>query len=187
MFEFRRVSLAEVVERLARIAETENVSIDAAALELIAREGTGSVRDSISLLDQLLADPNEHISLAMAEQILGTASGENVVELTQALIENSAPWGLDMINAAIDGGADPRQFGQQVIEHLRQVLLVKMAGDDLVDATEERRAVLHDQAEAFGRKALIAAIRAFNTAAGLAGGGSAAGSNWHFGKYQAGD
>ncbi|MBN1562216.1 MAG: DNA polymerase III subunit gamma/tau, partial [Anaerolineae bacterium] len=134
MFEFRRVSLGEVVERLARIAEAENVSIDTAALELIAREGTGSVRDSISLLDQLLADPDEHITLAMAEDILGTASGENVVELTQALLTSDAPWGLDIINAALDGGADPRQFGQQIIEHLRQVLLVKMAGDDLVDA-----------------------------------------------------
>jgi DNA polymerase-3 subunit gamma/tau len=164
LFEFRRVPLADVVERLALIADAEHVSIDPAVLELIAREGTGSVRDSISLLDQLLADPDEHISLGMAEQILGTASGENVVELTQALLENEAAWGLDIINAAIDGGADPRQFGQQVIEHLRQVLLVKMAGDDLVDATEERRAVLHDQAAAFGRKALINAIRAFNTA-----------------------
>jgi DNA polymerase-3 subunit gamma/tau len=164
VFEFRRVSLAEIVDRLALIAETEHVSIDPAALELIAREGTGSVRDSISLLDQLLADPSEPISLEMAEQILGTASGQNVVELAQAIIENDAAWGLDLINAAVDGGADPRQFGRQVIEHLRQVLLVKMAGDDLVDATEERRAILGQQADAIGRKALLAAIRAFNAA-----------------------
>ncbi len=164
MFEFRRVSLPEVVERLAEIAAGENVSIDHAALELIAREGTGSVRDSISLLDQLLADPDEHISLAMAEQILGTASGEHVVELTRALLENDAAWGLDIINATLDGGADPRQFGQQIIEHLRQILLIKLAGDDLVDATEERRVILHEQASAFGRAALIQAIRAFNTA-----------------------
>jgi len=164
VFEFRRVSLAEIVERLALIVETEHVSIDPAALELIAREGTGSVRDSISLLDQLLADPSEHISLEMAEQILGTASGQNVVELAQAIIENDAAWGLDLINAAVDGGADPRQFGRQVIEHLRQMLLVKMAGDDLIDATEERRAVLGQQADAIGRGALLVAIRAFNAA-----------------------
>ena len=98
MFEFRRVSLAEVVDRLALIAEMEHVSIDRAALELIAREGTGSVRDSISLLDQLIADPDQHISLGMAEQMLGTASGRNVVELVQAIIENDAAWGLDLIN-----------------------------------------------------------------------------------------
>ncbi|MBN1201638.1 MAG: DNA polymerase III subunit gamma/tau, partial [Anaerolineae bacterium] len=164
IFEFRRVPLAEVVERLALIAESEGVSIDQEALELIGREGTGSVRDSISLLDQLMADPDEHITLDMAEQILGTASGQNVVELAQALIENNAAWGLDIINTAIDGGSDPRQFGRQVIEYLRQVVLVKMGGDDLVDATQERRAVIHEQADLIGRKALLAAIRAFNGA-----------------------
>jgi DNA polymerase-3 subunit gamma/tau len=164
LFEFRRVPLAELVDLLALIAEAEHVSIDRAALELIGREGTGSVRDSTSLLDQLIADPGQHISLGMAEQILGTASGRNVAELVQALIENDAAWGLDLINAAVDGGADPRQFGRQVIEHLRQMLLIKMAGDALVDVTEERRAVLREQAGAVGRKALLAAIRAFNTA-----------------------
>lgn len=164
LFEFRRVPLAEVTARLAEIAEVEGVSIDPAALTLIAREGTGSVRDSISLLDQLIADPDAHISLDMAEQILGTASGQNVVELVDALIANDAARGLDLINEAVDGGADPRQLGQQVIAHLRQVLLVKMAGDALVDSTEERRAVLSGQAGAIGRKTLIAAIRAFNGA-----------------------
>jgi DNA polymerase-3 subunit gamma/tau len=164
MFEFRRVSIPEVVDRLAQIAESENVSIDPAALELIAREGTGSVRDSISLLDQLISDPDQYVSLGMAEQTLGTASGRNVAELAQAIIENDAAWGLDLINAAVDGGADPRQFGRQVVEHLRQVLLIKMAGETLVDATEERRVVLRDQAEAIARKALLTAIRAFNTA-----------------------
>ena len=164
MFEFRRVSLAEVVDRLARIAESENVSIDPSALELIAREGTGSVRDSISLLDQLIADPEAHITLEMAQNILGTASGHNVIELAQALIDGDTAGGLDLINAAVDGGADPRQFGRQVIEPLRQVLLYKMGGDDLIDATDERRAAIHAQADAFGRKALLAAIRAFNAA-----------------------
>ncbi len=131
---------------------------------MIAREGTGSVRDSISLLDQLIADPDQHISLGMAEQILGTASGRNVAELAQAMIENDAAWGLDLINETIDSGADPRQFGRQVIEYLRQMLLIKMAGEGLVDVPDERRKVLREQAEAIGRKELLAAIRTFNTA-----------------------
>ncbi len=164
MFDFRRVSVAEVVERLALICDTEGVSIDPAALELVAREGTGSVRDSISLLDQLLADPEEHISLELAQQVLGTASGQNVVDLAQAIIEGNVSGGLDLIHVAVDQGADPRQFGRQVVEHLRQVMLVMMAGDDLVDATPERRAVIHQQAESVGRKALLSALRAFNAA-----------------------
>jgi len=164
LFEFRRVALAEVVRLLAAIADAEGVSIDPGALELIAREGTGSVRDSISLLDQLLADPDEHITLDLAEQILGTASGQHVVELVDALIAGDAARGLNLINAAVDRGADPRQYGRQVVEHLRQMLLVKLAGDDLVDVTAERRVALHEQAGAIGRRALLSAIRIFNGA-----------------------
>ena len=162
-FEFRRVSLAEVTSLLQEICDEEGVSIDRAALELIAREGTGSVRDSISLLDQLLADPDAHISLEEAEAILGTASGYNVVELADALIANDAAR-LDLINAAVDGGADPRQFCRQAVEHLRQMMLVKMGGDDLVDVSAERLEIVRRQAEAIGRKALLNAIRAFNSA-----------------------
>lgn len=164
LFEFRRVSLAEVTARLAQIAEAEGVSIEPAALELIAREGTGSVRDSISLLDQLIADPSVPITLAMAEQILGTASSQQVLDLVDALIAGDAARGLDVINLAIDSGADPRQFGQQVIAHLRQVLLVRMGGESLVDAPDERRAVLRQQAAQVGQSALLAALRAFNNA-----------------------
>ncbi len=164
LFEFRRVALAEVAERLALIAEAEGVSIDRAALELIAREGTGSVRDSISLLDQLITDPDAPISLELAEQVLGTASGQNVAELAQALIEQNAAWGLEIINAAVDGGADPRQFGRQMVEHLRQMILVQMGSEQLLDVTAERRAVLHKQAAQIGRRALLRATRAFNRA-----------------------
>jgi len=164
LFEFRRVSLAEVTRRLAQIAAAEGVSVEPAALELIAREGTGSVRDSISLLDQLIADPSVPITLAMAEQILGTASSQHVIDLVDALIEGNAAQGLDVINVAIDSGADPRQFGQQVIAHLRQVLLTRLGGDALVDAPEERRAVLRQQAAQIGQGALLTALRAFNNA-----------------------
>jgi len=163
-FEFRRVSLAEVADLLGAICEEEHVSIDRAALELIAREGTGSVRDSISLLDQLLADPDAHVSLEEAEAILGTASGENVVELVEALIANDAARGLDLINAAVDSGADPRQFGRQTVEHLRHMMLAKMGGSELLDLSAERRERVRGQAEAIGRKTLLNALRAFNSA-----------------------
>lgn len=164
LFEFRRVSLTEVADLLQAICDEEHVSIDRAALELLAREGTGSVRDSISLLDQLLADPDAHISLEEAEAILGTASGQNVVDLVDALIANDAARGLDLINAAVDAGADPRQFGRQTVEHLRQMMLVKMGGSDLIDVSQERRQIVERQAEAVGRKTLLNALRAFNGA-----------------------
>lgn len=171
MFEFRRVSMREVADRLQMIVENEGVEADREALELVARQGTGSVRDSISLLDQLIADPNQRITLELAEQTLGTASNRATGKLVQAIIDNNVAEGLDVLNQAIDEGADPAQFGRQIVEYLRNLILVQTAGPSLVDATAEMRATLQEQAATIGRAALLRGIRAFNTAVGEVRGG----------------
>ncbi len=163
-FEFRRVSVAEVAAHLGRIVEAEGFHIEPAALELIARQGTGSVRDSISLLDQVVADPAETITLEMAEQALGAAGRRAVAALAEALVERDVPGGLEVIHAAIDGGADPRQFARQVVEHLRNVLLAQTAGVQVIDETEDARHTYARQAARIGRGDLLRAIRLFNDA-----------------------
>lgn len=163
-FEFRRLSLQEVTERLALIAESEGLTIEPAALELIAREGTGSVRDSISLLDQIVADPQETITLELTQRILGTASARAVRELVVALIEQSAPRGLHIINSAIDSGSDPRQFGQQIVENLRHILLAQTASADLLPLSQDDQALIAQQATQIDRALLLRALRAFNDA-----------------------
>jgi DNA polymerase-3 subunit gamma/tau len=171
MFEFRRVSLSEVADRLQLIISGEGIKAERAALELVARTGTGSVRDSISLLDQLIVDPNEPITLAKAEAMLGTAGARAVSGLVGALIDNNPATGLDLLNQAIDQGADPAQFARQIVEYLRNLLLVQMGGPSLVDVSSEMRETLQAQGRRIGRAALIRAIRAFNGAAGEIRGG----------------
>lgn len=163
-FEFRRVSLRELTERLSLITESESLSIEAAALELIARQGAGSVRDSISLLDQIVADPAETITLEMAQQLLGTASARHVHDLVEALVEEDIPRGIHLINMAIDGGSDPRQFGQQLVAILRYVMLAQTASADLIEATKDDQARYADLAQRLSRARLLKAIRAFNGA-----------------------
>jgi DNA polymerase-3 subunit gamma/tau len=161
-FEFRRVPLQQVADRLQAIAESEGLNIDRDALELIARHGTGSVRDSISLLDQIVTDPDEHITLELAQRILGTASTEAVRELVAALIRQDAAAGLDIINSAVDAGSDPHQFGQQIIEHLRAVLITQTASATLVEASQEERNLYQHQAGSISRGTLLRALRTFN-------------------------
>ena len=163
-FEFRRVPVAEVAAQLRKIADAEGFHIEQDALELIARQGTGSVRDSISLLDQVVADPEDVITLEIAEQALGAAGRRAVSALVDALLENDIPGGLEIIHAAIDGGADPRQFARQTVEHLHNVLLAQTAGVKLINDTEEARQTFARQAEQIGRGALLRAIRKFNEA-----------------------
>lgn len=163
-FEFRRVSLVEVADRLEAITQAEGLEIERPALELIARQGTGSVRDSISLLDQIVSDPEEVITLEIARRILGTASMQAVKDLVEALVKKDVAHGLHIINEAVDSGSDPRQFGQQIVEHLRSVLLAQTASTELVEASAEDHAIFTRQAGAFERHSLLAAIRAFNEA-----------------------
>ncbi len=163
-FEFRRLSMQEVTDRLAFIAEQEGLDIDRAALELVAREGTGSVRDSISLLDQIVADPEEKITLELTQRILGTASAIAVRDLVDAMVKQEVPRGLHIINGAIDSGSDPRQFGQQVVEHLRSVMLAQTASADLLQASQDDKELFAQQAEMISRSSLLRAVKAFNEA-----------------------
>ena len=163
-FEFRRVSLRELVERLTFITEQESLSVEPAALELIARQATGSVRDSISLLDQIVVDPEETITLGMTRKLLGTAHALQVGELVEALADEDVARAIHLINLAIDGGGDPRQFGQQIVTYLRYVMLAQTASVDLIEASREEQATFEDMAGRFSRARLLKAIRAFNSA-----------------------
>ncbi len=164
-FEFRRVTLADLTGHLQRIADAEGFQIDRAALELIARQATGSVRDSISLLDQVVADPGQRVTLEIAEQALGAAGRRAVIALADAALEGNIPVGLDVIHAVVDGGADPRQFARQVVEHLRKVLLTQAAGAAVIEDTEEARQHYARQAGLAGRRTLLYLIRTFHDAA----------------------
>ena len=163
-FEFRRVSVHEVSERLAMIAEEEGLNIEPSAIEIIARQGTGSVRDSISLLDQIVTEPDEVVTLELAQRMLGTANTMYVTEVVKALIEEEIPVGIHMINKAIDSGSDPRQFGQQIVEVLRNIMLAQTASADLVEASQEDQQMYDDYAGRIHRGRLLKAIRTFNDA-----------------------
>ena len=163
-FEFRRVPVQAVADHLQHIAATEGLQVERPALELIARQGTGSVRDSISLLDQVVTDPEAEITLELTQDVLGTAAGDAVRALLDALVQRDAAAGLDVINRAVDAGSDPQQFGQQVVEQLRNLLLTLTAGAALVVATEEERERYRAQAGQISLGQVLRALRKFNAA-----------------------
>lgn len=170
-FEFRRVSLQQVADRLEQITRSEGLHVERGALELVARQGTGSVRDSISLLDQMVSDPSDVITLDIAQRILGTGNRQAVLDLSDALAAEDISRGLHVINAAIDSGSDPRQYARQMVEHLRSVLLTQTAGAELVDASAHERDIYTRHAEAMPRARLIRAVKAFNDAVSASTGG----------------
>jgi DNA polymerase-3 subunit gamma/tau len=162
--EFRRIPLVEIVKQLGHLVESEGLAIDPEALELIGRQATGSMRDAISLLDQLTST-GAHVDLGMAQEVLGTATGEAVRGLIQAAIDRDSAAGLARITQALDSGADPRQFARQVVDYLRALLLVKMNSGDLVEAQADAREKIALQAGQLSLDELVHAIRSFSRAA----------------------
>jgi len=162
--EFRRIPVKDIIMQLDIIIKAKGLAVEPEVLTLVARQSTGSMRDAISLLDQLTST-GEAVTLASAQTVLGTATSQVVVNLVDAIIQRQAATGLNAIHQALDSGTDPRQFARQVVEYLRNLLLVRLGNADQVDATAELRAVMAQQAQAFEMARLLEAVRLFNAAA----------------------
>jgi DNA polymerase-3 subunit gamma/tau len=162
--EFRRIPIADIVHYLTEIADQEKIGVEPEALTLLARQSTGAMRDAISLLDQL-ASTGEKITLKTAQAVLGTATSQAVVDVIEALIQRQADAGLNIIHLTLDAGSDARQFARQIVDYLRDLLLVKTGNQEQIDATVEQRAQMQRQSQAFSNSDLINLIRYFNDAA----------------------
>ncbi|UCH61197.1 MAG: DNA polymerase III subunit gamma/tau [Anaerolineales bacterium] len=162
--EFRRIPVPDIVNSLEEISTAENIRVQAEALVLIARQATGSMRDAISLLDQL-ASTDQEITLEIAQQVLGTATSQAVIDIVQAILDRDSASGLEKIHLTLDSGSDPRQFARQIVDYLRNLLLVRMGNKDQVDATQEVRAHIARQAQLFDLAEILSMIEVFNQAA----------------------
>ena len=163
-YEFRRIPVATIVEYLARKAEEEHLKVTHEALTLIARQSTGAMRDAISLLDQLSSSEDE-ITLELAQNVIGTATQQVILDLASAILDSDAQKGLELVHTALESGSDPRQFARQVVEYLRNLLLIKLNNANQVDATSEQLALMKKQAAGFTELQLVTCIDHFNTAA----------------------
>jgi len=161
--EFRRISVKVIIEHLKEKCEEEGIQVTEEVLTEIARQATGSLRDAISLLDQLTST-TDNITLEMAQTVLGTATNMRVVEIIDARIAKNAAQGLTHIHQALDSGTDPRQLARQIVTYLRNVLLYKMGNDDQIDVVKEVRVKIDEHANQFSMRELLSAIEAFNQA-----------------------
>jgi len=171
-FDFRRISVSEIVVRLEWLTQQEDIQADREALTLIARQATGSMRDAESLLDQLASYDGKGITVADVRAALGAGASEMVLQVIDALAKGDIAQGLGAINTAVDEGADPRQFARQMVEHLRALLLVRLeSGVIPPHVSDDMRPRLKEQADSFSPRALARAVRLFNQAAAEAKGG----------------
>ena len=161
--DFRRISVPEIVTRLMEMADTENIQVKEDVLGLIARQATGSLRDAISILDQLSSAEGE-ITPDLAHQILGTSPDEVVLRFIGAMMEGDPGEGLNTLHQSSQRGNDPGQFTRQIVGYLRNVLLMKMNNPDRIDVPEDLLKVIDDHAGRISTRQLLDLIRVFNQA-----------------------
>lgn len=163
-FDFRPLAVKKIVDRLKWIVKQEDLEAEEDALELIARQANGSMRDADSLLDQVTSGGTQKVTVSQVQAILGTVSPQAVSTLAQHLAVQNLAGGLQVIGEAIKEGADPRQLARQLIEYLRGVLLIKVTADEPAAVSPETAQEMRQLGEAFTLERLTAAIRFFNRA-----------------------
>ena len=162
-FDFRRINVEEVAAWLRHIIEAENLAAKDDALTLIARQGGGSMRDSISLLDQLTTYGDEILTLELVQSVLGAADSSATKTLVDHMLKGDVSHGLRIINEVIQDGIDPRQFTLQIVEYLRGLLLVKYDnGQEFLNLPVETLNAMRLQAGAVTAPRLLALIDRFN-------------------------
>ncbi|MBN1894263.1 DNA polymerase III subunit gamma/tau, partial [bacterium] len=159
-FDFRRMAHEDIIGQLRLICKSENVEIDEEALHLIARKADGSMRDSQSVLDQMISYTGKAITGPDVIQALGLIEQEVFFELTDCIIRGDTGKALDLLDRAIARGYDLEEFWSGLASHLRNALVLSMGGAvDLVEASEPDRKRYQELAAELPAEDLIRLIR----------------------------
>jgi DNA polymerase III subunit gamma/tau len=127
-FDLKRIATQEIIGHMEALVAQENIRISKRALYLIARTAEGSMRDAQSLLDRILSYCPEEVRDADVEELLGRVDRGVLCNITEALIAEDAPACLETLNSIYESGFDLRQFYYAYLEHLRDLMVVKVSG-----------------------------------------------------------
>jgi DNA polymerase-3 subunit gamma/tau len=162
-FTFNRHTVAATALHLHGIATEEQFALEPGVAEAIARAATGSMRDALSVLDQLMAYGSGTITLEQVRGLIGATEAQEVAALVDALIGGDLAGALRAIAGVAAQGADLRQFTRDLVERLRALMLLKAGGDrELIDVTDDDMAALEHQAAAGELGALLHWVKLFS-------------------------
>ena len=130
-YPFRLVPPAELLSYVDSVCAQEGVSVEEGVLPLVVRAGGGSVRDTLSVLDQLIAGSSDgSVSYGRAVGLLGYTHGELLAEVVGAIASGQGSESFVALDKVMQTGQDPRRFGEDLLEYLRDLIVVLAAGQD---------------------------------------------------------
>jgi len=159
-FDFQRPSLEQISEVLTRVSAAEGIEAEDAAVAMIARSASGSFRDALGTLDQLVAFGGSQVKLDDVLELLGAADAELLFEAVDAVIAEDPKAVLLGVEKMARSGRDPARFARDLLAHLRHLLVTQTVGEVpntfVVTATDADR--LRAQASSIGAATLVRTI-----------------------------
>jgi DNA polymerase-3 subunit gamma/tau len=151
MFSFRSVDFGELIERMRWICEQEGVQADQEALAVLANAGEGSVRDSLSALDQAIACCGTTVTADQTRQLLGMFSLESLSRVSEALRNSDSPAMLNVVQELERNGHNLQHFVRELARYFRNLLVAKITGGNtrLIAASAREQQELAETAAAF--------------------------------------
>ncbi len=159
-YEFRSINSLDTAGRLAEICETEGITADAETLTLISSRAGGSMRDALSLLDQLRAFAGDAIAVGDLAQLLGRMPDDVLFEAVDLISERDIGAVFVFAERLIRTGVDVREFARALTDHLRSLFLVlhAPAAREILEVTDDGLARLQEQANHLGSAEVLRLI-----------------------------
>ena len=147
-YDFKRIALRELIHKLRTIAERESLTVDDRGLALLAREADGSLRDAESLLDQVVAWSSGTVTEQTVQEALGVADRQALFRLAEVVLTQNPAAALRVAGDLYQHGYDPRRLCHDLLEHFRNLVLVKVNPElaSLADLPDHEIAEVRQQA-----------------------------------------
>ncbi len=164
VYEFKRGSVAQISSRLTDVLKAESVKADPAAVALIARAADGSYRDSLSLLEQVLAFQREHVTAQDVTTVLGTIGEDVLTQVVDLIADSDAAGAFALAGSILESGKDVRQFLKSLAERFRDLLFVGVGACPGSAGEIDESASLQSQSARFAPAALLTALETVTAA-----------------------
>ena len=167
-YDFKRISIETIVDRLKELMDKEGISVDEKALRYIAKVADGSMRDALSLLDQCIAFyADKELTYENVLEVLGAVDQEVFSRLTRCIIQGDVASSMKILDEVVIQGRELGQFVNDFIWYLRNLMLVKGSEDamEVIDAPMERIEALKQEAEMLDNESIMRYIRVLSETA----------------------
>ncbi|XUX00967.1 MAG: DNA polymerase III subunit gamma/tau [Dehalogenimonas sp.] len=161
-FDFRRLTVKDITEKLSDIARAEGIDIEKNAVALLARSAGGSLRDAENLLQQIATVNAGRIGLQQVQSGLGLTGDDRSSQLVKLVVAGDIAGGLKLLSGVAADGIDLKQFNREVTESLRQLLMVKAGSADATGLSVEELADLKTVAESASLEQIMKALKGFS-------------------------